>query len=349
MKIYRSPDGEGGGDATSVADAAAALVGATDAGAGGGDADKVASPGEGIKQTPVNLESQVTLPDGTVVSVGDLVHARSQLGEAQSQNAKLSRTANAVKALFDENTDVGGREAATRHILAESGYNPEEIEHYLSITGMSGTDDDDGGEGEGYDEGDDKGSMSVVQQNRMRELEDKVEAQSRVQHKARVAQLNTMMDRELDATLDSHPQLKVLFEGTRSLQAANLSDADKTKAVQKAKEAVRRQLKRQALDQLSARRTEAGTFDDAWFAEEINKAVPAVLEIYQSVIGDINRLGRTPETVSGGDSAVDALLSKDPIPPPDHKVGEDNSSNVQQWAEDTLGRLAVGSGKGSKV
>ncbi len=353
MRIYRSPDGgEGGGDATSEADAAAALVGDLGADAGGGDADKVASSGAGTVAAAVNMESKVTLADGTVVTVGDLVQSRSQLGEARTENTKLGRTVSAVKSLFDENTEASGREAATRHILAESGYNPDEIEHYLSITGLSGTGDDDSGE-EYDDEGEgaaaEKGSMSVAQQNRMRELENQVEAQGRVQHKARVQQLNEMMNRELDATLDSHPQLKVLFDGTKSIQGANLPEADKTKAVQKAKDAVRRQLKRQALDQLSARRAEAGAFDDSWFAEEINKAVPTVLDIYQSVIGDINRLGRTPETVAGRDSAVDALLSREPVAAPVHKVGDDNSTKVKEWAEDTLSRLAVGSGKGSQI
>jgi hypothetical protein len=79
-------------------------------------------------------------------------------------------------------------------------------------------------------------------------------------------------------------------------------------------------------------------------SEEVEKAVEPVVGTFRSVIGDIDKLGRSSETVTGLD-AQEILRSK-PIPAPEYKAGmslTDVESDVKAFASDTIKRALASS------
>jgi hypothetical protein len=329
MRTYRYPDDEAGGGG-----------GASDQEAGGAGQS---SPQAGTPPA-LDLTTKVKLEDGTEVSVGDLMKSHTEVADVTRQRDEYQSKMNNVMSLFKEDTPMEQRQQATRAILADAGYGAEEIDAYMDVVGlnpneMGGGDDAAGAGGDEGSGGDDQ---------RTQQLEAQLSMLQRQQHQQRVRQLETTLNHELDKTVDSNKDLKVLFDKTLRLQSSDASDEDRAKAVANAKDAVKRQLKREALEQLNIRRSRAGMFEDAWMAEEVDKAVKPVLDLYQSVIGDINQLGRTPETVAGGATGR-GVLDQKPLPRPEFKAGEDNRSKLTAWATDQLTRLAHSPREGESV
>ena len=78
--------------------------------------------------------------------------------------------------------------------------------------------------------------------------------------------------------------------------------------------------------------------------EEVEKAVEPVVGTFRSVIGDLDRLGRTSETADGYD-AQEILRSK-PVPEPEWKPGTDFSSlenQAKEFAADQIARALASS------
>ena len=95
------------------------------------------------------------------------------------------------------------------------------------------------------------------------------------------------------------------------------------------------------MNNLRARRSAAGTFEEAWVSEETAKATDQVLAKYRSVIGDPNKLGRAPET----DSSTNAIFSRPAVQAPRWKSGMrpgDAETALDAYNKDALSRLAAG-------
>jgi hypothetical protein len=85
-------------------------------------------------------------------------------------------------------------------------------------------------------------------------------------------------------------------------------------------------------------------------AEEVEKAVEPVVGTFRSVIGDLDRLGRTSETADGLDAQE--ILRTKPVPAPEWKPGMDFSSlenQVKEFAADSIQRGLVESPSQSVV
>jgi hypothetical protein len=127
---------------------------------------------------------------------------------------------------------------------------------------------------------------------------------------------------------------------------SKLEEINGKEALSGARAAIERDIRQQTLDNLRARRTAAGVFEEAWISEESAKATEQVLAKYRSVIGDPNRLGRAPETDSGASS----IFNSKPVPAPRWKPGVsagDIESALDAFNKDALSRLASGLDSGS--
>jgi len=125
-----------------------------------------------------------------------------------------------------------------------------------------------------------------------------------------------------------------------------LEEINGKEALSGARAAIERDIRQQTLDNLRARRTQAGVFEEAWINEESAKATQQVLAKYRSVIGDPNRLGRAPETDSGAGS----IFNRPAVPAPRWKPGVtagDMESALDAFNKDALSRLAAGLDSGS--
>jgi hypothetical protein len=106
-------------------------------------------------------------------------------------------------------------------------------------------------------------------------------------------------------------------------------------------QAIQDQVRKATLDRLYDRRDKTGgNFSEDWIQEEAAKAAAEVARSYATVIGDLDSLGRTPETVS----EMDTIASKPPVPAPEFKKGMDRSTvdtAVREFNTDALSRIAL--------
>lgn len=296
--------------------------------------------------------TKITLDDGTEVTLADLVQNRKDLQEAVEINDTLQKDLQEVGVLFQAGITQDRREGAIRNVLENLGYEQEQIGKYLEATRQvpepepepEPEDDeveeidlpdlpDENEDIEDSSGGEQEDTMSAEREQILRQ---ELEAQRAEIHKMRVRELRENLNSQLDRVLKSNPDFQKLIESARSSRGDD--------GVKQAELTLRSQLEQKALERMQSRRAAAGTFEDNWMSEEVEKAVEPVVGTFRSVIGDIDRLGRSSETVTGLD-AQEILRSK-PIPAPEYKAGmtlTDVESDVKAFASDTIKRALASS------
>jgi hypothetical protein len=299
--------------------------------------------------------TKITLEDGTEVTLADLLQNRKDLQEAITINDTLQKDLQEVGVLFQAGITQDRRESAIKNVLENLGYEDSQIDQYLAATRQTvqpdpepepeeieeielpdlPEEDDDIEDSSG---GESKATMSNEQEQLLRQ---ELEAQRAELHKMRVRELRENLNSQLDRALKANPELQKLIESARSTRG--------DEGVKQAEQTLRTQLEQRALERMQARRQSAGTFEDSWMSEEVEKAVEPVVGTFRSVIGDIDKLGRSSETVTGLD-AQEILRSK-PVPAPEYKAGmtlTDVESDVKSFASDVIKR-ALASSPGESV
>lgn len=296
-------------------------------------------------------QTKITLEDGTEISVSELIQSHKDLKDAIEINDTLQKDLEEVGTLFQADVPQDRKETAVRNVLINLGYEDEQIDQYIQATRSRIQESQPADEGDTEEEieeieipdealqdteisgGDEEDTMADEQAE---ELRAQLEAQRAELHKMRVRELRENLNSNLDRVLKTNPELQKLLETSRSLRG--------DEGVKQAEQALRSQLERQALERMQTRRAAAGTFEDAWMAEEVDKATEPILGTFRSVIGDIDKLGRSSETVTGLD-AQEILRSK-PAPDPEYKPGatiSDIESQVKSFASDTIKRALASS------
>jgi hypothetical protein len=301
-------------------------------------------------------QTKITLEDGSEVSLADLIQSHTDLKEAIEINDTLQKDLEEVGVLFQADIPSERKETAVKNVLLNLGYEDDQINQYLEATrtrlqqqaAPAQDDDDEVEEIEIPDEAlQDTETSGGYKEDTMAD-EDKaalmaqLEAQRAELHKMRVRELRENLNSQLDRVLKTNPEFQKLLETSRTLRG--------DEGVKQAEQALRSQLERQALERMQARRATAGTFEDAWMGEEVDKASEPVLGTFRSVIGDIDKLGRSSETVTGLD-AQEILRSK-PLPDPEYKPGatvSDIESQVKSFASDTIKRALAASPNESAI
>jgi hypothetical protein len=173
-------------------------------------------------------------------------------------------------------------------------------------------------------------------------MQQELQAQRAEIHKMRVRELRENLNKHLDRVVKTNPDFQNLLTASRSLRGEE--------GAKQAEQSLRAQLEQRALDSMQTRRSASGTFEDSWMAEEIEKAVDPLIGTFRSVIGDIDKLGRSPETVTGF-NAEEILRSK-PVPPPEYREGApigDIESQVKSYASDAIKRALASSSNESAI
>lgn len=296
-------------------------------------------------------QTKITLEDGTEISVAELIQSHKDLKDAIEINDTLQKDLEEVGTLFQADVPQDRKETAVRNVLINLGYEDEQIDQYIQATRSRIQESQPADKGDTEEEieeieipdealqdteisgGDEEDTMA---DDKAEELRAQLEAQRAELHKMRVRELRENLNSNLDRVLKTNPELQKLLETSRSLRG--------DEGVKQAEQALRSQLERQALERMQTRRAAAGTFEDAWMAEEVDKATEPILGTFRSVIGDIDKLGRSSETVTGLD-AQEILRSK-PAPDPEYKPGatiSDIESQVKSFASDTIKRALASS------
>ena len=284
----------------------------------------------------IDLDTELEFEDGTTATLGEILQAQQQAQEeveqARQQISSLENfRSNATKLMRGESPDV----QAAYEVLRGAGFSDDEARQYAQEY-VDGEDDGD-------QEADvsEEAQIEQMLKKTTRAAEERAEAALRQTNELRLRLLKEQMDKNVVSAIDGNPEIVKMLE-----------TLDKTRGRDHAAgawRALQEQVRETTLRNLYSRRdAEGGRFSEDWVADEAAKAAKAVAGNYRTVIGDINGLGRSPET----DGELEFLKSKAPVTPPEFKKGMDRGSvdtAVREFNVDALSRLAADSSAGGET
>ena len=280
----------------------------------------------------LDMDTELELEDGTVVTVGQLLQQASAAREAQSRIQQLENfRENATRLMRGDSPDIN----SAYQVLRGAGFSDAEARQYA----QEYMDTEGSGEQDEGDE-DDVAKLERAIKSSTREAESKAERAMKEAQSLRLRMLKEEMDRQVVSSIDKNPEIVKMLE-----------TLDKTRGREHATgawRALQEQVRETTLKNLYGRRDAAGgQFSEDWVAEEAAKAANAVAGTYRTVIGDIDGLGRSPET----DGELEILKSQKPVPPPEFKKGMergDVDKDVRNFNVDALNRLAAETSAGGE-
>jgi len=297
----------------------------------------------GEEENSITLEDEIEI-DGRVYTLGEIMEAKQGYDTLNQEVEGLREFKTHTNALMSNNLDSDDRLKAARVVLSESGYTPEQIENYVAEyeQAMNGEEDDYDYDEEEDTESYEEESPEIMSQNdpRIDEARRMAEESSNQLKQYRMEKLQKEMQRGINSAIDNNRDLGVIL--------GRLNDDDNQEAFNNAKGRLEQQIHDQTLKMLQERRSREGNFSESWVEETAKQAADEVVGTYRTVIGDIDSIGRAPETVSGETQ----LSSTPPVPEPTYKEGMnrgDVDSAVTNWTTDALSRLAEESSAGEET
>ena len=275
---------------------------------------------------------------GRTYTLGDLMQAQSQMGDLQTKVDQLSEFKQSTVQLMSNNSNNDARMKAARVVLSESGYSANEIEDYMSEYGEALNEAPNVGGEIDYTQEETSAEPANMNYEDPQAREEAARATNELRQ-YRLQMLQREMQNGINNALDSNKQVDVLL--------SRLKTGDNTENYDKAKGSLQQQVHERTLKVLQDRKAREGTFSEAWVQDAATEATNEVLGTYRTVIGDIDSIGRAPETVSGEPT----LSSKPPVPEPEFKPGMtrgDVDTSVKNWNTDVLSRLAEESSAGDE-
>tara|TARA_R100000951_G_scaffold16416_1_gene12886 strand:- start:2311 stop:3192 length:882 start_codon:yes stop_codon:yes gene_type:complete len=277
--------------------------------------------------TPEVLDLDQTVKvGGNEYSLKELADSREELENLKEQNGQLSEFRNSTMRLMNPETDMQVKKEDARRMLLSAGYEHDQVEDWVKI----------------YDE--EEPTMSPEASEEMPEMKDQEARQATRQmqneiNRMRAQNLKSAMETSVSSAVTDNEDAKVLIgwiESTRSPE--DLSGA---------KERIAEQVRATALENLRRRRDAAGTFEDSWLAEEVNKAASKVSKDMLTVIGDTSKIGRVSETAG----QTETLSQRKPVELPSTKDKSygDVEGQLRDWTSDQILRSLSDPGGDSKA
>lgn len=286
---------------------------------------------EAVETPPENLNPTVRVGDEDV-PVSELVKAREDLEFMRNDYSKLVQFRDATSKVMRQDVDPEVKEQAAREVLIGMGYKGNQVEEYVSEWMQSQQQEQQGNQGMSA-ENNAKDSSAEQVANAIMQAQNQAEQTAQEMNRMKAEQLNSRMNAQIMMGLDYNKDATIMFNKLEEINGKGASFA--------AKAHFEKDIREQSLNNLRARRSAAGTFEEAWVSEETAKATEQVLAKYRSVIGDPNKLGRAPET----DSSASAIFNRPAVPAPRWKPGMkpgETETALDAYNRDALGRLAAG-------
>ena len=285
----------------------------------------------------IGMDTEIEF-EGKTYTLGDLMQAQSQMGDMRSQLDQLNEFKQSTVQLMSNNVSDTDRGRAARVVLSESGYTPGEIEQYMTEYNQALNSTPDVGGEINYEQEETSAEPASMSNEDpyAREAANKAQEELR---QYRLQMLQREMQNGINNALDTNKEVEVLL--------GRLKSGDNLENYEKAKGSLQQQVHDQTMKVLQARKAREGTFNESWVQEAATEATNEVLGTYRTVIGDIDSIGRAPETVSGEPT----LSSKPPVPEPQYKAGMTRGevdTSVKAWNEDVISRLAEESSAGGE-
>lgn len=293
---------------------------------------------EGVES--FDMDTEIEFEDGSVATFGEILRAQQEAREeAEQANDRIQDLErfrdNATRLMKGESAD----EQAAYEVLRGAGFSDAEARQYASeyVQDEAGGDEEAGDQEADVDERE----IERMLKRTTAKAEGQAEAAMREAREMRLRLLKQEMDRQVVTSIDRNPQIVKMLE-----------TLDKTRGREHAAgawRALQEQVREATLKNLYGRRDAAGgQFSEEWVAEEAAKAADAIAGNYRTVIGDIDALGRSPET----DGELESLRSQKPVAPPEYKKGMDRGAAdaaVRSFNVDALSRLALDAEAGGET
>ena len=284
---------------------------------------------EGVADSVIRNMNAVIDIDGERFTVAELVDTIRKAGNVVSEIDELRAFQDATNRFIRRDGEQHEIADAASKMLAGVGYTDQEIKEYVrDWTRSQNETEDDGEETAEEAEEDTQEEPKMTQQN-----DPRYERLERETKQMRLRMMQEEMKKGVVSAIDENGEIAKMLMGLDKSRGREHATG--------AYQAIQDQVRKATLDRLYDRRDKSGgNFSEDWIQEEAAKAAEEVARSYATVIGDLDSLGRTPETVS----EMDTITSKPPVPAPEFKKGMDRGSvdtAVREFNTDTLTRLAL--------
>ena len=288
------------------------------------------------EETPEVVEtSEASTPEVTAppqprtFSVAGEEYSEEELGQVHQYYQQLEEYAkgleefrDATTRLMNPDTDVAVKKRDARQILLDLNYSPEQVDEWVKV----------------YDQ---TGEQPVAHQESQNQpmYDPRTDQLNQQVTKMRAQMIQQNMENSVSSSLSGDADGKVLLDWIKN----NRSEQEFAAA----KENIAERVRSQALENLRNRKNYAGSFDETWVAEEVQKATSKVAKDMLTVIGDTSKIGRVPETAG----QTETLYRKDPVKLPDTKGKSfgDVEGQLRNWTTDQILRSLSNPGGDSKA
>ena len=263
----------------------------------------------------LNLDATVQI-DGTEVTVGQLIDVAKQAAGVHEYNQHAS-------VLMQQAASDTDKESAVRYLMGAEGYQPEQIEEY--VTSLKGEAPQAPQTQEAMEQTPAPDPLSSENSNRLQHLEAN-------QRRMNADFLRKNMNETVDHVMSSNPKIRTLLD--KGAEMSPGSDTEERTA------SLRGQIEKALMDNVRARKSRGENFNLGWFSDEAGKAADSIYNRISTVIGDPNKIGRAPETASGMESF---FANNKPVEAPEYQSGDNMgsmASKAREYNVDTLSRLA---------
>jgi len=264
-----------------------------------------------------------------------LVEKANSASRLEEENRKLQENWNHTLNLLRTGVPPEEVEKSIRFVMEQAGYDSSDVEEYLgqirslpnpaiaapeeSMSTPTPTPTPTPDETTYLDENKDGvGDPELVQ---------RVDAIAKEQETQRMSQLRGMLDRSVSSAFQSNKDIISLIKRF----------SEKPEDMERSARTFFNEMKRETLDRLRIRRyNHNNSWNDSWIEEEAVAAGKATMEKFRSVIGDPSRLGRIPETDTGGGDRFEQMK---PVPPPEYEPGlrpDQAQTKARDFAADQL-------------
>jgi hypothetical protein len=273
-----------------------------------------------------NLDMMVEI-DGERVRIGDLVDTIRKAGDMVQEIDDLRAFQEATNQFIRREGEQHEIADAASKMLAGVGYSDQEIKEYVRDWTRSQV------EGDQEEEAEEEATEDTQEEPKMDQNDPRYDRLAQETKQLRLRMMREEMQKGVVSAIDGNGEIAKMLMGLDKSRGREHATG--------AYQAIQDQVRKATLDRLYDRRDKSGgNFSEDWIQEEAAKAAEEVARSYATVIGDLDSLGRSPETVS----EVDTISSKPPVPAPEFKKGMDRGTvdtAIREFNTDALTRLAV--------
>ena len=276
------------------------------------------------EQPAVDLDQKIKV-GGSEYSQQEIAEKIQQYDKLQEYTQGLEGFREATTRLMNPDTEPDVKKRDARQILLNMNYTPDQVDEWVKV----------------YDQENNMADtpQETPQETPAPQVDPRTDELNDQVLKMRAQMLQQNLENSLSSAIESNNDGKMLMDWLN----ANRQPEDVTKA----RESIAERVRAQALENLRQRRNYAGSFEDGWVGEEVNKAASKVAQDMLTVIGDPSKIGRVPETAG----QTETLSRKDPVKLPETKGKSfgDVEGQLRDWTSDQLLRSLSDSGGDSKA